>query len=99
MEAGFDSQIKVLLAGGPCSGKTSLLLRVADDTFSESYISTTGVDVKSKIINVGGKVVKTEVWDIPGEERFKTMAIDYYKSANVIILVFDVTNLESFENL
>ena len=61
------------------TGKSSLLLRYADDTFTESFISTIGVDFKIKTLEVNGKVAKLQIWDTAGQERFRTITTSYYK--------------------
>eukprot|EP01110_Echinostelium_bisporum_P012602 TRINITY_DN7367_c0_g1_i1.p1 TRINITY_DN7367_c0_g1~~TRINITY_DN7367_c0_g1_i1.p1 ORF type:complete len:95 (+),score=8.62 TRINITY_DN7367_c0_g1_i1:59-343(+) len=70
----YDYLIKVLIIGDSGVGKSCLLLRFADNTFfSESYISTIGVDFKIKTIEIDGKVVKVQLWDTTGQERFRTI--------------------------
>ena len=80
-------------------GKSSLLFRFADDAYNDNYISTIGVDFKICSINLDGKTVKLQIWDTAGQERFQTITTSYYRGANGIILVYDVTELESFENI
>ena len=99
MEKQYDFLYKILYVGDACTGKSSLILRATDDAFSESYITTIGVDFKVQTLNIDGKVVKLQIWDTAGQERFKAITMAYYKGASLIVLVFDTTNLESFENL
>ena len=80
-------------------GKSCLLLRFADDTFSESYISTIGVDFRFKTLSVDGKVVKLQIWDTAGQERFRTITSAYYRGADGVMLVFDKGNQDSFEHV
>lgn len=85
-------------------GKSSLLLRYADDVFSESYISTIGVDFvssnqKIRTISIDQKIIKLQIWDTAGQERFRTITSAYYRGATGIIIVFDLTNRESFMNV
>lgn len=80
-------------------GKSCLLLRFADDTFSESYISTIGVDFRFKTLSIDGQVVKLQIWDTAGQERFKTITSAYYRGSDGVILVFDKTSKESFDNI
>ncbi|GAA5808054.1 GTP-binding protein of the rab [Mucor flavus] len=80
-------------------GKSCLLLRFADDTYTESYISTIGVDFKIRTIELDGKVCKLQIWDTAGQERFRTITSSYYRGAHGIIVVYDVTDNESFENV
>ena len=88
-----------MLVGDSGVGKSCLLLRFADDTFSESYISTIGVDFRFKTLSIDGKIVKLQIWDTAGQERFKTITSAYYRGADGVIMVFDKTSLESFQNV
>lgn len=80
-------------------GKTCLIIRFAEDNFNSTYISTIGIDFKVKTIDVDGKKVKLQVWDTAGQERFKTITTAYYRGAMGIILVYDITDEKSFENI
>merc|ERR1711977_172222 len=79
-------------------GKSNLLLRFADD-ISPQYICTIGVDYRVRTIQHGGQRVKIQLWDTAGQERFKETTSAYYRGAHVILIVYDVTNRESFTNL
>ena len=70
-----------------------------DNTFSKSTVSTIGVDLQSKIIDINGKKVKYLIWDTAGEDRMKTMTYSYYRGCHVILIVYDVTIRKSFENV
>lgn len=94
-----DQVFKLLLIGDSGVGKSSLLLRFADDTFTDSHISTIGVDCKIRTINLDGKTVKLQLWDTAGQERFRTITPSYYRSAHGIIVVYDVTDQESFNSV
>ncbi|KAK4535972.1 hypothetical protein CDCA_CDCA06G1997 [Cyanidium caldarium] len=96
----FDYLFKLLLIGDSGVGKSCLLLRFAEGSFSSSYMSTIGVDFKIKSIQLDdGKVVKLQIWDTAGQERFRTITSSYYRGAHGIIIVFDVTDAESFQNV
>ncbi|XP_076845448.1 RAB1A, member RAS oncogene family a [Brachyhypopomus gauderio] len=90
---------KLLLIGDSGVGKSCLLLRFADDTFTESYINTIGVDFKIRTIDLEGKTIKLQIWDTAGQERFRTINSSYYRGADGIIVVYDITNQETFTNV
>merc|ERR1712100_792056 len=99
MNPEYDYLFKLLLIGDSGVGKSCLLLRFADDTYTDSYISTIGVDFKIRTIELDGKTIKLQIWDTAGQERFRTITSSYYRGAHGIIVVFDVTDQESFENV
>jgi Ras-related protein Rab-18 len=76
-----------------------MLLRFTDDSFDEHIQSTIGVDFKVKHLEVEGKRVKLTIWDTAGQERFRTLTSSYYRGAHGVVLVYDVTRMDSFENL
>ena len=95
----YDYLFKLLLIGDSGVGKSCLLLRFADDAYTESYISTIGVDFKIRTIEVDGKTVKLQMWDTAGQERFRTITSSYYRGAHGIVVVYDITDAKSFENV
>jgi len=70
-----------------------------DDAFTESYISTIGVDFRFRTVKIDGKTVKLQIWDTAGQERFRTITSAYYRGADGIIMVYDTTNTESFDHV
>ncbi|KAG9511004.1 Ras-related protein Rab-8A, partial [Fragariocoptes setiger] len=95
----YDYLFKLLLIGDSGVGKTCILFKFAEDTFSSAFISTIGIDFKIRTLEVDGKKIKLQVWDTAGQERFRTITTAYYRGAMGIMLVYDVTNLKSFENI
>ena len=91
-----DYLFKVILVGNSGVGKSSLLVRFADDTFTDNFMPTIGVDFKIRNNEVDGKVIKLQIWDTAGQERFKTIISSYYKGAHGIIVTYDITDRESF---
>lgn len=95
----YDYLFKLVLIGDSGVGKSCLLLRFADDNFTDSYISTIGVDFRFRTINIDDKTVKLQIWDTAGQERFRTITSAYYRGADGIIMVYDVTSAESFDHV
>ncbi len=99
MNPEYDYLFKLLLIGDSGVGKSCLLLRFADDTYTESYISTIGVDFKIRTIELEGKTIKLQIWDTAGQERFRTITSSYYRGAHGIIVVYDITDNDTFKNI
>lgn len=97
--ASYDFLIKLLLIGDSGVGKSCLLLRFSDDSFTTSFITTIGIDFKIKTIELDGKRIKLQIWDTAGQERFRTITTAYYRGAMGILLVYDVTDDQSFQNI
>ncbi|GMI35504.1 hypothetical protein TrCOL_g10326 [Triparma columacea] len=95
----YDHLVKLLLIGDSGVGKSCLLLRFADDSFTAAYITTIGIDFKIKNTVVDGKKIKLQVWDTAGQERFRTITTAYYRGAMGILLVYDVSEEDSFANV
>jgi len=95
----YDYLFKLVLIGDSGVGKSCLLLRFADDAFTESYISTIGVDFRFRTVKIDKKIVKLQIWDTAGQERFRTITSAYYRGADGIIMVYDVTSMDSFDHV
>ncbi|XP_044522582.1 ras-related protein Rab-18-like isoform X1 [Gracilinanus agilis] len=91
--------LKILIIGESGVGKSSLLLRITDDTFDPNISATIGVDFKVKTISVDGNKAKLAIWDTAGQERFRTLTPNYYRGAHGVILVYDVTRRDTFVKL
>ena len=95
-----EFSFKILLLGDSSVGKTCFLKRYTDGTFQDAYLSTIGFDFKFKYITLdNGKTVKVQLWDTAGQERFRTIAKSYYKGAHGIVLMYDVTNRKTYDNI
>ncbi|UJR37841.1 hypothetical protein I4U23_030531 [Adineta vaga] len=90
---------KILIIGDSGVGKSSLMVRFVDDIFTAAYITTIGVDFKMSTINVDGHQCRIQIWDTAGQERFRVITSTYYRGADGVIIVYDVTNGDSFANL
>ncbi|KAF3497085.1 hypothetical protein DY000_02056112 [Brassica cretica] len=87
-----------LLSCTPGVGKSCLLLRFSDGSFTTSFITTIGIDFKIRTIELDGKRIKLQIWDTAGQERFRTITTAYYRGAMGILLVYDVTDESSFNS-
>ncbi|XP_028842064.1 ras-related protein Rab-26-like isoform X2 [Denticeps clupeoides] len=89
-----------MLVGDSGVGKTCLLVRFKDGAFlAGSFISTVGIDFRNKVLNIDGVKVKLQIWDTAGQERFRSVTHAYYRDAHALLLLYDVTNKSSFENI
>jgi len=95
----YDYLFKVLLIGDTGVGKSSILVRYSDDKFLATHSSTIGVDFKHRTIKIEEQTVKLQLWDTAGQERFRTVTNAYYRGSHGIIIVYDITHRESFQNI
>ena len=98
-EEEYDFIFKVLLLGNSDVGKSSMLLRFVDSVWNDAFTPTIGVDFKVKTLEINNKRVKMQIWDTAGQERFRTVVSTYFRGAHGILLLYDVTNKDSFKNL
>ncbi|KAG7961163.1 hypothetical protein I3843_09G002500 [Carya illinoinensis] len=94
----YDLSFKILLIGDSGVGKSSILVSFISNTV-KNLSPTIGVDFKIKLLTVGGKKLKLTIWDTAGQERFRTLTSSYFRGAQGIILVYDVTRRDTFTNL
>ena len=95
----YEFIFKVLLLGNSNVGKSSLFLRFVDDIWNDTFVPTIGVDFKIKTFEIDSKKIKMQIWDTAGQERFKNIISSYYRGAHGILLLYDVTDKDSFKNL
>ncbi|KAF5913802.1 ras-related protein Rab-26 isoform X1 [Diceros bicornis minor] len=96
----YDVAFKVMLVGDSGVGKTCLLVRFKDGAFlAGTFISTVGIDFRNKVLDVDGMKVKLQIWDTAGQERFRSVTQAYYRDAHALLLLYDVTNKASFDNI
>ena len=100
MEESEPPLYKILLLGDSTVGKTCFLLRYMDDSFLDLHMATIGLDYRLKtMILENQNIVKVQLWDTAGQDKFRAITRNYYKGANGIILIFDVTNQNSYDNI
>ncbi|CAG2167843.1 unnamed protein product [Oppiella nova] len=95
----YDLLFKLLLIGDSGVGKQDILFRFCDDAFNTTFNSTIGIDFKIKTIELRGKRIKLQMWDTAGQERFHTITTSYYRGTMGIMLVYDITNANSFDSI
>ena len=91
--------LKILMLGDSGVGKSCLMMRFSDGKFPLDIIGTAGIDCKEKVFSVAGSNIKVQIWDTAGQERYSVLTESYYKKAFGIILVYDTTDPNSFENV
>ena len=95
-----DYLFKIIMVGDAGVGKSCLLTRFADGVYSERYVATIGVDYRvCTMVEDNGTVIKLQLWDTAGQERFRNIVNAYYRGAQLILLVFDLGDMDSFRNL
>jgi len=99
MASSFDFLMPALVVGDSGVGKSCLLLRFTDNSYTDNFIATIGVDFKIKTVTVENKKIKLQIWDTAGQERFRSITSSYFRGAKGIVLVYDVTNQDSFDNV
>lgn len=95
----YDYLFKILLIGNPSVGKSSIFGQYVDNNYYDLGVSTLGLDFKIKTIKIDNKYIKLQIWDTGGQERFKPITRSYYRGSHGIIIVFDITNRNSFDNI
>jgi Ras-related protein Rab-8A len=103
MPSSQDTQVfpiaKVVVGGDGGAGKTSLIRRYCTGMFEESRVMTIGVDFQVKIVELDGRSIKLSIWDIAGQDRFGAFRDTFYRGAQSVALVYDVTDILSMNNL
>ncbi|XP_044022832.1 ras-related protein Rab-15-like isoform X1 [Siniperca chuatsi] len=95
----YDVLFRLLMLGDSGVGKTCMLRRFTESEFDPSHISTIGVDFKMKTLEIDGVKVRVQIWDTAGQERYQTITKQYYRRAQGIIFVYDITSKPSFQHL
>ena len=91
--------LSFILIGDSTVGKTCFLTRYFKNQFNETFLSTIGIDKEIKHVKVGNDCYKMTLWDTAGQERFKCLPKKYYQNADGVLLLFDVTNEDTFNNV
>ncbi|KRW98601.1 P-loop containing nucleoside triphosphate hydrolase [Pseudocohnilembus persalinus] len=95
----YDHLFKLLLIGNSGVGKSCMLMRYSENSFTNNFYNTIGVDFKIKSLQIEDRNIKLQIWDTAGQDRFRTITNSYYRGAHGILIVYDITDKESFENV
>ncbi len=95
----YDYIFKCIIVGSSGVGKSSIILQYLDKKFIPSHKLTIGVEFGSKLISIGDDIVRLQIWDTAGQENFRSITRAYYRAAAIVILVFDISNRDSFAAL
>ena len=95
----YDEKYQLLIIGDSTVGKTSILSRYTNGTFNPNYLATVGLDNFTKDETIDNKIIRIKIWDTAGQERYKSLTNSFFRNTQGIIIVYDVTNAETFENL
>ena len=95
----YDDKCQLLIIGNSIVGKTSILTKYTSKSYTESYVATVGLDFFTKDETIDNKIIRIKIWDTAGQERYKAITKCFFQRAQGIIIVFDVTNKRSFDDL
>eukprot|EP01083_Nonionella_stella_P179457 637228_1 len=95
----YDFLFKLVLIGDSAVGKSNLLSRFTRDEFTLESKSTIGVEFATRGVQVEGKTIRAQIWDTAGQERFRTITTAYFRGAQSVLIVYDVTDEQSFLNV
>ena len=98
-ESDFDFTIKLLIVGDTCVGKTNFISVFMGNTFSENYMTTSGIDLKTSSIEIKNKKIRVQLWDTAGQEKYKAITKNLFLKVQAALIVYDITNEETFNNL
>jgi Ras-related protein Rab-6A len=90
---------KVIFVGDACTGKTSIINRIIDNPFNDTYEVSIGIDFMSKNIRFRGQNIKIQIWDSAGQEKYKGLIPSYVRNSSIVFIVYDVSNRTSFDNI
>ena len=99
MSSEKGTTFKILTIGESGVGKTCILRRFVENKFLKNHLATIGIDFKTKTLNINNQEIKLKIWDTAGQERFRNITTQYYKGADGIVLVYDVTDEASYEKI
>ena len=95
----INTTYKIIIVGDQSVGKTSLMTQYTDQVFNTDYLSTIGVDFRFKVLNFNNENIRLQIWDTAGQERFRSINSVYYREVHGVILVYDITQNDTLNNI
>ena len=95
----YDEKIQLIMIGESGVGKTSLIKRYTNNIFNSSHLETIGIEFYNKEERINDQIIQIKIWDTAGQEIFHSLTKNFYRKADGIIIVYDITNLDSFEKI
>ena len=99
IESDFDYTIKLLVVGDSTVGKTNFIRMFIENVFSQNYMTTSGIDLKTSSIEIKNKKIRVQLWDTAGQEKYRAITKNLFLKVQGTLVVYDITNEESFNNL
>ena len=95
----LESKIQLIVVGESCVGKTSLLYKYSQGFFTQEHLATVGIEFFTKEEEINGRKIRVKIWDTAGQELYKSITKNFYRNSDGVIIVYDVTDRESFEKV
>ena len=95
----FDYILRLLIVGDSTVGKTNFIMRFINDKFNESYMTTSGIDLKTKDIEIKNKNIRIQIWDTAGQEKYRAITRNLFLKVLGVLIIYDITNEKSYNNL
>ena len=95
----IDYTIKLLIVGDSSVGKSNFIYRFIENKFCQSYMTTTGIDLKTGNIDIKNKKIRVQLWDTAGQEKYRAITKNLFLKVQGVLIIYDITNENSFQNL
>ena len=95
----LESKIQLIVVGESCVGKTSLLYKYSQGCFTKEHLATLGIEFFTKEEEINGRKIRVKIWDTAGQEYYRSITKNFYRNSDGVIIVYDVTDRESFEKV
>ena len=99
IDSDFDYTIKILVVGDSTVGKTNFIRMFIENKFNQNYMTTSGIDLKTSNIEIKNKKIRVQLWDTAGQEKYRAITTNLFLKVQGVLIVYDITNEETFNNL